>query len=87
MPLLIVAHRGQVQRLTLHLIESHGVPILTYTVEILDVANRNEKRSLRVAYNSVFRKLFGYRSFESVTNLQHSLSRKTWEELVDEHHS
>ena len=45
----------------------------------------DEKRQLRVAYNSVFRKIFGYRAFESVTNLQHSLvpRRPTWEELVD----
>ena len=28
------------------------------------------------------RKLFGYRYFESVTNLQHALGRPTWEELV-----
>lgn len=71
----------------LQLIETHCVPILTYAVEVVEVANRNEKRSLRVAYNSVFRKLFGYRSFESVTNLQHSLFRKTWEELVDRRRS
>ena len=67
----------------LQLIETHCVPILTYAVEIIEVANRGEKRSLRVAYNTIFRKLFGYRIFESVTNLQHSLFRKTWEELVD----
>ena len=67
----------------LRLIESHSVPILTYAIEVTDVANRDEKRSLRVAYNSVFRKLFGYRYYESVTNLQHFLQRPTWEELVD----
>ena len=67
----------------LRLIESHSVPILTYAIEVTDVANRDEKRSLRVAYNSVFRKLFGYRYHESVTNLQHSLQRPTWEELVN----
>ena len=67
----------------LRLIESHCVPILTYAFEVTVVANRDERRSLRVAYNSVFRKLFGYRHFESVTNLQHSLDRPTWEELVE----
>ena len=67
----------------LRLIEAHCIPILTYAIEIVHVANRDERRSLRVAYNSVFRKLFGYRTFESVTNLQHSLGRKTWEELID----
>ena len=68
----------------LQLIETHCVPILTYAIEIVEIANRNERRSLRVAYNSVFRKLFGYRQFESVTNLQHALNRNTWEELVEE---
>ena len=66
----------------LQLIETHCVPILTYAIEIIEITNRDEKRSLRIAYNAVFRKLFGYRVFESVTNLQHSLNRLTWEELV-----
>ena len=67
----------------LGLIESHCIPILTYGMEIIHVAQRDERRSLRVAYNSVFRKIFGYRVFESVTNLQHALKRQTWEELID----
>ena len=71
----------------LRLIEAHCVPILTFAIETTYVANRDERRSLRVAYNSIFRKLFGYRYFESVTNLQHSLGRLTWEELVDKRES
>ena len=67
----------------LRLIESHCIPILTYGMEIIHVAQRDEKRSLRVAYNSVYRKLFHYRTFESVTALQHALGRKTWEELTE----
>ena len=67
----------------LRLIEAHCVPILTYSIEMTDVADRNERRSLRVAYNSIFRKIFGYRYFESVTNLQHALGRPTWEELLE----
>ena len=67
----------------LSLIEAHCVPILSYAIEMTHVADRNERRSLRVAYNSVFRKIFGYRQFESVTNLQHALGRPTWEELVE----
>ena len=66
----------------LRLLEAHCVPLITYAIETLHVADRDEKRSLRVAYNSIFRKLFGYRYFESVTNLQHALGRPTWEELV-----
>ena len=67
----------------LRLLEAHCIPLLTYAIEIIHIADRDEKRSLRVAYNSIFRKLFGYRYFESVTNLQHSLGRQTWEELVE----
>ena len=67
----------------LQLIETHCVPILSYAIEVIHVSDRDEKRSLRVAYNTIFRKLFGYRVFESVTNLQHSLSRPTWEEMVE----
>ena len=67
----------------LRLLEAHCVPILTYAIEIIHIANRDEKRSLRVAYNSIFRKLFGYRSSESVTALQAFLERPTWEQLVE----
>ena len=73
--------------ISLRLIESHCVPILCYAIEIVHVADRDERRSLRVAYNAIFRKLFGYRSFESVTNLQHALKRCTWEELVERRHA
>ena len=71
----------------LQLLETHCVPILTYAVETIHVSDRDEKRSLRVAYNSVFRRIFGYRQFESVTNLQHAMGRPTWEELVDKRQS
>ena len=67
----------------LRLLEAHCVPLIPYAVEIIHIANRDQKRSLRVAYNSIYRKLFGYRYFESVSNLQHSLGRQTWEELVE----
>ena len=67
----------------LRLVETHCVPLLTYAIEIVHVANRDEKRQLRVAYNSLFRKIFGYRWRDSVTALQHFLGRPTWEELVE----
>ena len=84
----ILRVEGRSQDMTLlRLIESHCVPILTYAIEMSVVANRDERRSLRVAYNSIFRKLFGYRYFESVTNLQHALGRPTWEEFVNKRES
>ena len=67
----------------LQLLETHCLPILTYAIEIIDVANRDERRRLRVAYNSLYRKVFNYRLWESVTDLQHALDRPTWEELVE----
>ena len=44
----------------LQLIETHCVPILTYAVEVIEVANRDERRSLYVAYNEVFPKIFSW---------------------------
>ena len=45
----------------LQLVESHCVPLLTYALEFIHVSNRDERRQLRVAYNSLFRKIFNYR--------------------------
>ena len=67
----------------LRLIESHCIPLLTYAIEVIHVSNRDEKRQLRVAYNSVFRKLFGYKWSQSVSALQSFLGRPTWEQLVE----
>ena len=67
----------------LRLLETHCLPILTYGIEVIHVTNRDDRRQLRVAYNSIFRNLFHYSYNESVTALQHSLSRPTWEELSE----
>ena len=67
----------------LHLLETHCTSILTYAIEVICIADRDERRKLRVAYNSIFRRVFGYRDWESVTDLQHALGRKTWEELIE----
>ena len=67
----------------LRLLESHCLPILTYGIEIIHVSNRDERRQLRVAYNSIFRNIFRYSYRESITALQHALGRKTWEELLE----
>ena len=71
----------------LHLVESHCIPLLTYAIEIIHVSNRDDRRQLRVAYNSLFRKIFRYRWSESVTALQAFLGRPTWEQLVDKRRS
>ena len=67
----------------LQLLDTHCLSILTYAIEVISVANRDEWRRLRVAYNSLFRRVFDYRTWESVTELQHALQRSAWEELVD----
>ena len=67
----------------LSLIETHCIPILTYAIEVIVVLDRDTRRQLRVAYNSVFRRIFSYRSWQSVSQLQSFLSRPTWEELLE----
>ena len=67
----------------LRLLESHSLPILTYAIEIVHVSNRDDNCQLRIAYNAIYRKLFGYSYRESVTALQHALNRTTWEELIE----
>ena len=63
--------------------KAHSLPILTYAIEIVHVHNRDVRRQLRVAYNAIYRKLFGYSYRESVTALQHALDRPTWEEMIE----
>ena len=67
----------------LRLVETHCVPLLTYAIEVIHVADVDERRQLRVAYNSVFRKIYDYRRIESVSALQEFLGRPTWEQLVN----
>ena len=67
----------------LRLLEAHRLPVLSYGIEVIHVINRDDRRQMRVAYNAIYRKLFGYSYRESVTLLQHTLGRLTWEEFVD----
>ena len=67
----------------LQLLETHCLSILTYAIDVIHVADRDERRRFRVAYNTIYRKIFDYRPWESVTDLQHALLRPTWEELVN----
>ena len=66
----------------LRLLESHCVPLIAYAMEVIDIADRRELSKLRATYNSLFRKLFDYRTWQSVRELQGFLSRPTWEELI-----
>ena len=71
----------------LKLLESHCLPILTYAIEVIHVSDSDTRRKMRVAYNSIFRRIFSYRYFESVRELQAFLGRPTWEELVEKRQS
>ena len=66
----------------LRLIETRCIPIFTYGIEVLVFLDSDIRRRLRVAYNSIFRRIFDYRPWQSVTELQSFLSRSTWEELT-----
>ena len=52
-PLRIDGNADEMVRL--RLLEAHCLPILTYGIEIVHVSNRDDRRQLRVAYNSIFR--------------------------------
>jgi hypothetical protein len=74
---------GQARDLALlKLTESHCVPVLTYGVEVCYDVDQNELRKLKVAYNSLFRRIFGFRQRDSVRELQGFLTRPTWDELL-----
>ena len=66
----------------LRLLETHCVSVLSYAIDVIHISDRRMKSKMRVAYNSIFRKLFNYTWRESVTELQHALGRPTWEELI-----
>ena len=68
----------------LRLVESYCVPILTYGIEVIEICDQSQRSKIRAAYNSLFRKIFGYRLYESVSDLQISLARPTWEMLCNE---
>ena len=65
----------------LSLVESHCVPILTYGIEVAEFLDASQRSKIRASCNFFFRKIFGYRNFESVTDLQLNLARPTWELL------
>ena len=42
----------------LRLLKAHCVPVLSYAIEEVNVADRKQLSKMRAAYNSIFRKLF-----------------------------
>ena len=41
----------------LRLLEAQCLPVVAYAIEVLHVADRDERRSLRVAYNNIYLEL------------------------------
>ena len=52
---------------------------------VASVSNAQTSRQLRVAYNSVFCRIFNYGPWQSVKEFQGFLLRPTWKELVEKH--
>ena len=67
----------------LRLVEAHCVPVLTYGIEIAQFSDAREGSEIRAAYNSLLKRIFDYCVRASVTDLQLSLERPTWELLVE----
>ena len=42
------------------LLQAHCLPLPTYGMEVINVSVEDERRQLRVAYNSIYRKVFNY---------------------------
>ena len=71
----------------LQLLETQCVSILTYAIEVIHVTNRDERRRLRVVFNSIFQRIFVYQTWELVSDLQHALQCPTWELVSDLQHA
>ena len=65
----------------LRLLKSHSASVLSYGIAIMFISDPSSRNKLRVAYNSIFRRLFGYHNFKSVRELRAFLGRPAWEEL------
>ena len=52
-------------------------------VELFSCLKSEEIHRLRVAYNALFRSIFGFRLRDSVRELQGLLERPTFEELIE----
>ena len=64
----------------IHLLMTHCAPILTYGIEVKQL-NRESCQLIKVAYNSIFRRVMHYRRNESVREVQHFFGYDDWESL------
>jgi len=77
----ILVHSSGVSELVkLHLMESYCYPVLSYALESLNLSSSNVNH-LNVFWNSVYRRIFDFRSWESVKELICCLERMNFEYL------
>ena len=60
--------------LKLNLMESYGLPILTYATSAMKLSNEQE-RDLNAGWNSVYRRIFGFNKWESVRDFIGGIGR------------
>ena len=63
------------------LLMSHCTPILTYGIEVFEFSAA-EFQQMRMAYNTVFRKVYGYRRNESVAEIILTGGFQRWDDMV-----
>ena len=70
------------QDVQLRLLMSHCAPILTYGIEVFEFSTA-EFQQMRMAYNTIFRKVFGFRRNESVSDVILLNGFQKWEEMIE----
>ena len=66
----------------LHLIKSYCLPILTYCIGALDF-KLSDIIQFKICWNDVFRKIFGYRRYDSVKQLQYFCNELPFNYIYD----
>ena len=66
----------------LHLVKSFCSPLLTYSIGALSLTNQNF-RDLAVCWNDAFRKIFNFKRWDSVKDLQFFFHELPFEQLYD----
>ena len=66
----------------LHLFESYCLPILLYGIDCIDISSQ-QIHELNVCWNNAYRKIFGYKFYESVKLLIYCMQRLDFRKLFD----
>jgi hypothetical protein len=66
----------------LHLFESYCLPILLYGIDCINLSSR-QIHELNVCWNNAYRKIFGYKCYESVKTVIYFMNRIDFTKLYD----